>query len=97
MTQRVRLWKVRPDQPPAEIPSTQVDFEDKLEDWLESDVSLLDANLLVIGRQVLTDFGGAIDLLCLDSSGDTVVIELKRGKTPRDVTAQALDYASWVK
>ena len=44
-----------------------------------------------------TDFGGTIDLLCLDSAGDTVVVELKKGKTPREVTAQALDYASWVK
>ena len=52
---------------------------------------------MVIGRQVPTDFGGEIDLLCLDSTGSLVVVELKRGKTPRDVTAQALDYASWVK
>ena len=35
--------------------------------------------------------------MCLDSAGDTVVVELKRGRTPREVTAQALDYASWVK
>lgn len=38
-----------------------------------------------------------MDLLCLDSAGDTVVVELKKGRTPREVTAQALDYASWVK
>ena len=38
-----------------------------------------------------------IDLLCLDSVGDTVVVELKKGRTPREVTAQALDYASWVR
>ena len=37
-----------------------------------------------------------IDLLCLDSAGDTVVVELKKGQTPREVAAQALDYASWV-
>lgn len=58
---------------------------------------MLDPGLLVIGRQVRTDFGGAIDLLCLDSAGDTVVIEIKKGRTPREVTAQGLDYASWVK
>ena len=97
MTQKVRLWEVRPDQRLTEISSIQINLEDRLEDWLESDISMLDPSLLVIGRQVPTDFGGAIDLLCLDSSGDTVVIELKRGKTPRDVTAQALDYASLVK
>ena len=50
----------------------------------------------MIGRQVRTDFGGMIDLLCLDNAGDTVVVELKKGRTPREVAAQALDYASWV-
>ena len=54
-------------------------------------------NLLVIGRQIHTDFGGVIDLLCLNSDGDTVVVELKKGQTPREVAAQALDYASWVR
>ena len=44
-----------------------------------------------------TDYGGTIDLLCLNSAGDTVVIELKKGQTPREVTAQVLDYASWVR
>lgn len=44
-----------------------------------------------------TKFGGLIDLLCIDNVGDVVVIELKKGRTPRDVTAQTLDYASWVK
>ncbi len=29
-------------------------------------------------------------------NGDITIIELKKDKTPRDVIAQALDYASWV-
>ena len=29
--------------------------------------------------------------------GDLVVVELKSGRTPREVTAQALDHAPWVK
>ena len=29
--------------------------------------------------------------------GDLVVVELKSGRTPREVTAQALDQASWAK
>jgi len=40
--------------------------------------------------------GGIIDLLCIDESGNLIVVELKRDKTPREVTAQTLDYASWV-
>ena len=95
--QRIRLWEITPDQKLAELTSNQISLEERLEDWLESDISVLDPNLLVIGRQVNTDFGGTIDLLCLDSAGDTVVVELKKGRTPREVTAQALDYASWVK
>ena len=68
-----------------------------MEGWLASDISALDPNILVIGKQVRTDYGGRIDLLCLDSAGDTVIVELKKGQTPREVTAQALDYASWVR
>ena len=66
-------------------------------DWLADDISVLDPNLLVIGRQVRTSFGGAVDLLCMDGDGNLVVVELKRGRTPRDVTSQALEYSSWVK
>jgi hypothetical protein len=56
----------------------------------------LDPGLLVIGREVETDFGGYIDLLCIDAAGNLAVVELKRDKTPREITAQALDYGSWV-
>ncbi len=42
----------------------------------------------------MTPHGGRVDLLALDSKGALYVIELKRDKTPRDVVAQALDYAS---
>ena len=95
--QKIRLWEITPDQKLAELNRNQINLEQRLEDWLQSDISVIDPDLLVIGRQVNTDSGGTIDLLCLDNSGGTVVIELKKGKTPREVTAQALDYASWVK
>jgi len=35
-------------------------------------------------------------MLAMDREGNITVIELKRNKTPREVTAQTLDYASWV-
>ena len=97
MPQQIRMWEVTEQNTLAEIESTQVNLEKELEDWLENDISVLDEKLLVIGRQVRTDYGGEIDLLCIEENGDIVVIELKRGKTPRDVVAQAMDYASWVK
>ena len=52
---------------------------------------------MVIGRQVRTSFGGLVDLFCVEGNGDLVVVELQSGRTPREVTAQALDYSSWVK
>ena len=96
-TQQVHLWEVISDKELHEIPSGRIDLEERLEDWLASHISVLDPKLLVIGKQVRTAFGGAIDLLCLDSAGDTVVVELKKGQTPREVAAQVLDYASWVR
>ena len=97
MPQKIRMWEVTPEDKLEELTSSGINLENRLEDWLESDISILDPNLMVIGRQVRTDFGGEIDLLCLDSTGSLVVVELKKGRTPREVTAQALDYASWVK
>lgn len=96
MAFRMHLWSV--DGPRlTEIGSGSLDVEDRLENWLADDPSLLGIDLLVIGRQVHTDFGGRIDLLGLDADGNTYVLELKRARTPRDVVAQVLDYASWVK
>jgi hypothetical protein len=68
----------------------------KLQALLEKDVGIIDPSLMVIGRQVPTAFGKVIDLLAIDAEGHLVVVELKRDKTPRDVVAQAIDYASWV-
>ena len=92
----VRIWEVSREGELIKMRATSIDFEERLEGWLEKDISVLDQDLLVIGRQVSTSMGGKIDLLCLDSAGETVVIELKKGQTPRDVTAQTLDYASCV-
>ncbi len=98
MPQQIRVWMVTSEGKPVEMNNKEkVGSETQLEDWLESDISILDPDLLVVGRQVRTDFGGEIDLLCLDRAGDIVVVELKKDRTPRDVTAQALDYASWAK
>ncbi|WP_245977625.1 hypothetical protein [Kushneria sinocarnis] len=60
------------------------------------DVSILNRDWLLIGRQVRTDFDKLIDLLALDVNGNVIIIELKRDRTPREVVAQAIDYASWV-
>jgi hypothetical protein len=51
---------------------------------------------MIIGRQENTGFGGRIDLLAIAPDGTLILIELKRGRTPREVVAQAIDYATWL-
>jgi RecB family endonuclease NucS len=67
-----------------------------VEGWIAKQPELLGLEILVIGRQVASDFGGRIDLLGIDADGNLVIVELKRDRTPREIVAQVLDYASWV-
>lgn len=91
-----RVWRVTSDNRLEEIRPGRLDLEERIQGWLESDIGILSPDLLVIGREVPTAYGGFIDLLCIGPTGDLTVVELKRDRTPREVTAQALDYASWV-
>jgi hypothetical protein len=61
-----------------------------------ADPRVLSDEWMLIGRQEDTGFGGRIDLLAIAPDASLVLIELKRNRTPRDVVAQALDYAGWV-
>lgn len=96
MSINMKLWEIEGDNL-SEIVESKLDSEEQLEIWIEKDISILGLNILLLGRQVTTSFGGRIDLLGIDEQGDLVVIELKRDKTPRNVVAQILDYASWVR
>jgi hypothetical protein len=96
MGDEVRLWSIGPGEQLAEISTARLDLESRLQEWLLRDISILDPGLMVIGREVATDFGGFVDILCVDRDGDLVIVELKRDRTPREVTAQSLDYASWI-
>ena len=97
----MRMFKIDSDGNFNEFVRTPFQAEHQeiiLEKWLETnpDGIVEDGKLLVIGRQVPTNLGGFVDLLALDEVGNTVVIELKRDRTPRDTVAQALEYASSV-
>ena len=94
MPLEVKLWKIESDRPEL-VPRQRLDLEGRLEDWLCRDIGLLSDELLVIGRQI-RQYGVPLDLLAVDRDGNLVVVELKRDRTPRDVVAQTLDYASWV-
>lgn len=91
---RTNFWKV--GDVPQMLGATRLASERQLEDMICSDPRLLSDEWLLIGRQEHTAFGGIVDLLALAPDGSVVLVELKRGKTPREVVAQALDYASWV-
>jgi hypothetical protein len=96
MAFNMKLWQVSGKQL-AEIEPAALDDEKRLEEWVVKDSSILGIDVLLIGQQVTTDFGGRIDLLGMDTDANLLVLELKRDRTPREVVAQALDYASWVK
>ena len=73
-----------------------LDSEKRLENWIVADLSLPGEDLLLLGRQLRTT-SGPLDLLAIDGEGVLVIAELKRDRTPREVVAQVLDYASWVR
>jgi hypothetical protein len=95
MADSIGLWAVN-DGRLVRVAARPIDRERRLEDWIESNPDILGQRLLLVGRQVQTRYGGIIDLIAVDDEGRCVVIELKRGRTPRDIVAQALDYISWV-
>lgn len=94
MPTEMKLWRIDNERPTS-IPQQKLNLECRLEEWLRHDISLISNDLLVIGQQVETAYGGLIDLLAIDPVGNLVILELKRDKTPRDIVAQVLDYASW--
>jgi hypothetical protein len=79
-----------------DIPSRRLPKEDDLQRWIAERPDILGLDILVIGREIYTDFGARIDILGLDAEGNLVVIECKRDRTPREIIAQLLDYGSWV-
>lgn len=94
MAVQMGIWRVE-GKTLTPVVSSTVGLEQQLEDYIESDPTILGQPLLILGRQIQT-ISGPLDLLAMDSTGAVHVIELKRDKTPRDVAAQVLDYGSWV-
>jgi len=88
------IWKV--GDTPAPLVTANLGSEQLLESMIVKDPRILSSQWMLIGRQEATGFGGRIDLLAIAPDGSLVLIELKRDRTPREVIAQALDYASWV-
>lgn len=92
----MKLWQVQ-EKDLQEITREALNEEQRLEDWVVKDPSILGINVLLVGRQVTTASQGRIDLLAIDEEANLVVLELKRDRTPREIVAQVIDYASWVR
>lgn len=94
MPVRHAIWTTS-DKPSA-LPLGRLASEQQLEAMIVREPRIISDEWMIIGRQEPTPHGGRIDLLAIAPDGALVLIELKRDRTPREVIAQALDYASWV-
>lgn len=79
---------------------TDLELESYIENWLENSPWALiqDELILWIGRQTSASVESRTifpDLLGIDSEGNIVIVELKRGEAPWQVVAQLLEYAAW--
>ena len=88
------IWTV--GDTPTLVPSGELDTEQRLEEMIVRDSGILSNEWMLIGRQVVTRHNGRVDLLAIAPDASLILIELKRDRTPREIVAQALDYASWV-
>ena len=95
MSIEVGIWKIGEDLSP--LPLGGMDYEERLQEIIASDISIIDPSVMVIGREVALPVGGRIDILAIDAEGNLIVIELKRARTPREVVAQILDYGSCIR
>ncbi len=95
MSLSLNLWQIK-NENLIPMNTITLNLEKRLESWIVQDISLLGIDAFIIGRQVHTNYGGYIDLMAINGDGELIIIELKRNKTPRDIVAQCLDYATWV-
>lgn len=95
MPVEMKMWRMGDGGAPRPLAHTRMPSEVELQAFLAEDPTILGEPLLVIGREVPTPYGTRIDILAMDGEGNLHVLELKRDRTPREVVAQILDYASW--
>ncbi len=90
----IGIWRI--EDKLAKVEYIPIENEKKLEQIIIKNIQIIDKDLLVIGNQITTAYGNKLDILAINKNAELVLIELKRNKTPRDVVAQLLDYATWV-
>ena len=94
--EQIKLWKIESDDL-IKISKEPLDHRHRLERWLTEDISILSHKLAVIGFQVVSPYGKNIDILAINSLGESVIIEFKRDKPDHEIIANVLDSATWIK
>ena len=104
MSHEPQLFRVDPKSQVSErikeVDFSQLGFRERrdIQEWVAANPSILDEDLLVIGKE----FSGfdrtneRLDLLAVDTDGKLVVIELKRDDTGANAHWQAIKYASYL-
>ncbi len=86
-------------QPLKTVSFRELGFRERahLQEWIAREPSALGEDLLIIQKEFagFSDTSERLDLLALDKQGSLVIIENKLDDTGRDVTWQALKYASY--
>jgi RecB family endonuclease NucS len=88
------IWRIT--QPPQRLRESALTSEKSLEAMIIATPEIVSDQWMIIGQQEDTGFGGRIDLLAIAPDSSLILIEIKRGRSPREVVAQAIDYATWV-
>lgn len=91
--QNNRIEKIR------QVTFSELGFKERgnLQEWLEGNPEALGEELLIIQKEFsgFIETNERLDLLALDKKGNAVIIENKLDDTGKDVTWQALKYASY--
>ena len=91
--QKNRIEKIK------QVTFSELGFRERghLQEWLEANPEALGEDFLIIQKEFsgFNDTNERLDLLALDKKGNAVIIENKLDDTGRDVTWQALKYASY--
>ena len=94
------LFSVSGETVAALVPSVISDrhVERDIQVWADRCPALINDGkpMLSLGMEIVTTYNQYLDNLYLDGNGTLVVVEMKRGKSPRDVIAQVMQYGSYV-
>ena len=78
-------------------PPTTLSVEKDLRKYIAFNPSVVEQGLKLISEEYSVADAGRIDVLCEDSEGNLVVIELKKDRSGDKVVGQTLRYMGWLK